>query len=157
MTPTFVDKVQVIVMCHRANAGLTGLTIGLIFELYNSVDDPDLLVPLAETPIITNANYLHIFDFPALTTYTNGFFSNTYGSTSQIPDTTKSGVSSYTITTLNIIDAEVNITSKLTTSNSLITNNLDVNNSVDIDTRKYFDTIVIRRPTGTTGVEGDFF
>jgi hypothetical protein len=35
--------------------------------------------------------------------------------------------------------------------NSLTTNNLEVNGGVNIDTSKYFDTIVIRRPTGFSG------
>ena len=139
ITPTFVDEIQAIVFYHRANAGTTGLTTGLIFELYNSVDDADLLVPLAVTPIITTANYLHRYDFPAITTYTNGFNSTAYQSTTLIPDTTKTGVSLYDITTLNTFDAEVNITG-----------NLNVNGGVDIDTGEYFDTIVVRRLDGAT-------
>jgi len=43
------------------------------------------------------------------------------------------------------------------TSNSLTTNNLTINNSLNVDTRKYFDTIVLRRPTGITGEAGDFY
>jgi hypothetical protein len=33
---------------------------------------------------------------------------------------------------------------------------LEVNGSVNIDTSKYSDTIVIRRPTGLTGITDDF-
>jgi phage antirepressor YoqD-like protein len=40
--------------------------------------------------------------------------------------------------------------------NSLTTGNLEVNGSVHIDTSKYFDTIVIRRPTGITGRANDY-
>jgi len=36
-------------------------------------------------------------------------------------------------------------------TNSLTTNNLEVNGGVNIDTTGYFDTIVIRRPTGFSG------
>ena len=43
------------------------------------------------------------------------------------------------------------------TSNLLTTNNLTINNSLSVDTRKYFDTIVLRRPTGITGEAGDFY
>jgi len=125
ITPTFVDEIQAIVFYNRGNGGLTSLSTGLIFELYNSVDDPDLLVPLAVTPIITTANYLHRFDFPAITTYTNGFNDNAYQSTTQIPDTTKTGLSLYAITTLNIFDAEVNIT-----GNAFITGNATVGGSL---------------------------
>ena len=42
------------------------------------------------------------------------------------------------------------------TSNLLTTNNLTINNSLSVDTRKYFDTIVLRRPTDITGEAGDF-
>jgi len=135
ITPTFVDEIQAIVFYNRGNGGLTSLSTGLIFELYNSVDDPDLLVPLAVTPIITTANYLHRFDFPAITTYTNGFNDNAYQSTTQIPDTTKTGLSLYAITTLNIFDAEVSIAG-----------NVNVNGGVNIDTGEYFDTLVVRFP-----------
>jgi hypothetical protein len=42
------------------------------------------------------------------------------------------------------------------TANSITTNNLEVNGGVHIDTSKYFDTIVIRRPTGFSG-DDNFF
>jgi len=116
ITPTFVDEIQAIVFYHRANAGTTGLTTGLIFELYNSVDDADLLVPLAVTPIITTANYLHRYDFPAITTYTNGFFSTTYQSTTQIPDIGKGQQSTATI---NDIDTDIHINSNVDISGTI--------------------------------------
>ncbi len=60
--------------------------------------------------------------------------------------------------TANILTKQATITTSTDlTPNSITTNNLEVNKSVDIDTSKYFDTIVIRRPTGTSGIEGDFF
>jgi hypothetical protein len=37
------------------------------------------------------------------------------------------------------------------TANSITTNNLEVNGGVNMDTSTYFDTIVIRRPTGFSG------
>jgi len=40
--------------------------------------------------------------------------------------------------------------------NSLTTNNLEVNGEVNIDTTGYFDTLVIRRPTGFSG-DANFF
>jgi len=59
--------------------------------------------------------------------------------------------------TANILTKQATITTSTDlTPNSITTNNLEVNKSVDIDTSKYFDTIVIRRPTGTSGIEGDF-
>ena len=43
------------------------------------------------------------------------------------------------------------------TLNSMTTDALIVNHSLSVDTRKYFDTIVLRRPTGLTGEAGDFY
>jgi hypothetical protein len=60
--------------------------------------------------------------------------------------------------TADILTKQATITSATDLDcNSLTTNNLEVNKSVHIDTSKYFNTIVIRRPTGTSGVVGDFF
>jgi len=133
ITPTFVDEIQAIIFYHRANGGSTSLTTGLIFELYNSVDDADLLVPLAVTPIITTANYLHRFDFPAITTYTNGFFDTAYQSTTLIPDTTKTGVSFYDITTLNTLD-EVNIKANVDISGVLTCDTITLPIIGDVET-----------------------
>jgi len=41
--------------------------------------------------------------------------------------------------------------------NSLTTDALIVNHSLSVDTRKYFDTIVLRRPTDITGETGDLY
>jgi len=148
ITPTFVDEIQAIVFYHRGNGGLASLTTGLIFELYNSVDDTDLLVPLAVTPIITTSNYLHRFDFPAITTYTNGFFDNAYQSTTQIPDITKSGLPSYAITTLNIIDAEVSIAGNVDISGVLTCDTITLPIIGDVET-----AIQGKQPTITTSTD----
>ena len=34
---------------------------------------------------------------------------------------------------------------------------MTINHSLSVDTRKYFDSIVLRRPTGITGEAGDFY
>jgi len=44
----------------------------------------------------------------------------------------------------------------ITTSTDLDCNSLTTTN-LEVDTRKYFDTIVIRRPTGITGEVGDIY
>ena len=41
--------------------------------------------------------------------------------------------------------------------NSLTTDTLIVNHSLSVDTRKYFETIVLRRPTDITGEAGDYY
>jgi hypothetical protein len=101
-----------------------------------------LIIPLAETPPITStSDYVFRYDFPSITTYTNGFHTAN-SSTTQIPDTGK-GIQEDGI--INTFDAEVNITG-----------DLNVNGGVEIDTGEYFDTIVIRRPTGETGRTDDY-
>ena len=58
------------------------------------------------------------------------------------------------------VDTEINkkqdtiTTSTDLETNSITTNNLNVNGGVCIDNKTYFDTIVIRRPTGITGYIG---
>ena len=54
--------------------------------------------------------------------------------------------------TANILTKQDLITSSTDLSaNSLTTTNLEINGGVNIDTTGYFDTIVIRRPTGFSG------
>jgi len=56
------------------------------------------------------------------------------------------------LNTANILTKQDTITiSTDLETNSLTTNNLEVNGGVNIDTTGYFDTIVIRRPTGFSG------
>jgi len=59
-------------------------------------------------------------------------------------------------TALNDKQDEITTDTDLTL-NSMTTDALIVNHSLSVDTRKYFDTIVLRRPTGLTGEAGDFY
>ena len=47
--------------------------LGLIFELYNSTNDPDLTEVLATTNVITSNVVRYRYDFPSLSTYTGSF------------------------------------------------------------------------------------
>jgi hypothetical protein len=60
------------------------------------------------------------------------------------------------LNTANILTKQTFITSSTDLeTNSLTTTQLGVNGGVNIDTNRYFDTIVIRRPTGFSG-DADF-
>ena len=116
---TFLNDIQAIVLYHRGGDGNILRSLGLTIELYNSVDDPTLTQVLASTIPITDEtkDYLQRYDFPSISTYTNGFFSTTYQSTTQIPDIGKGQQSTATI---NDIDAEVNITGNVDISGDLV-------------------------------------
>ena len=181
---TLINTIQTIVFYSRKY--YRERAVGLIFELYNSVLDPNLTQVLATTDTIPSAQARYRFDFPAFSTYTGGF--NTGDSISQITSGATE-IATNVLTFLTEITGDVwednlSITGDLTitgtltnsglttalegkqatittttalSSKSLTTDDLIVNNTLNIDTRKYFDTIVIRRPTGTTGEAGDFF
>jgi len=132
------------------NRGTNIQFIGCSIELYNRSNDPNLESPLSSTNLITIADDVYCFDYPAIDTYTGGF-SNT-DSISQIASDVlalKEVVSEFaenanitgglkvdTITTTGNVD----ISCSLNVETSLTTNQLIVNDDL------YFDTIVIRRP-----------
>ncbi len=60
----------------------------MAIELYNIDNDPDLETPLASTNVITTAEDVYRFDFPAIDTYPTGDFSDT-DSISQIASETR--------------------------------------------------------------------
>jgi len=140
---TFINDIQSIVLYYRTNDN-TGRILNLQFELYNSVNDPDLTQILAQTPTITSVEDSYRYDFPSFDTYTLG--TSTGDSTTQITSggSIEDGI-------INTFDAEVNISGDLT-SDTLTTTDLVVNGGVDIDTHKYFDTLVVRRLNGATDV-----
>jgi hypothetical protein len=177
---TFINDIQAIVLYNRTNASVRA--IGLIIELYNNVDDPSLIEPLTTTNPITVTTNIFRFDFPAIDTYPADDFTDGSSITNIISETsaetedaiindidTDVYINSNVNITGNLIVGTTNIITELgtkqptitsatdLTSNLLTTNNLTINNSLSVDTRKYFDTIVLRRPTGITGEAGDFY
>jgi len=61
--------------------------IGCAIELYNRSSDPNLETPLSSTNLITTAEDVYRFDYPAIDTYPSGDFSDT-DSTTQIASET---------------------------------------------------------------------
>ena len=83
----------------------------------------------------------------------NSFPFNILGNVDVVGDLTAENLivgSTNLITEIGTKQATITIATDLD-CNSLTTNNLEVNGGVNIDTTGYFDTIVIRRPTGFSG------
>jgi hypothetical protein len=88
----------------------------------------------------------------------NSFPFNILGNVDVVGDLTAENLivgSTNLITEIGTKQATITIATDLD-CNSLTTNNLEVNGGVNIDTTGYFDTIVIRRPTGFSG-DANFF
>jgi len=155
LTQSFnISDIQSFVLYNRLNAVQDRIN-GFRIELYNRSNGftPGTNV-LYSMPINTTAN-VYRFDLPAITSYTGGF--STTDSQTQIKDITVSASTQNFYTTLLKVEGgntelggdlsvsgNVDISGSLNVETSLTTNQLIVN--VDIDL--YFDTIVIRRPTG---------
>jgi hypothetical protein len=64
---TFINDIQSIVLYNRRNSQYR--VIGLVIELYNTINDPNLTQILATTNIIETQERNYRFDFPAIGTY----------------------------------------------------------------------------------------
>jgi len=80
---TLVNDIQAVVLYHRGGDGNVLRALGLTIELYNTIEDPTLLSPLATTPVIERGVRRYRYNFPSIDTYTLGFA--TGDSTTQIP------------------------------------------------------------------------
>jgi hypothetical protein len=98
---------------------------------------------LATTIEITIASETYRFNFPSISTYTDfvGVSSNTNIVNDEFALTEDA----------NVISFPTEITRDLVIVGDLTTTNFEVNGEVNIDTQTYFDTIVIRLPTGFSG------
>jgi len=118
--PTNVNDIQSILLYHRAGAGNVAQAIGLTIELYNTQDDPNLLSPLATTPVIETGLRGFRYDFPSINTYTLGFFDGV--SISQIALETYDGSDWNSISRVDatIFNEKVNINTDATITGDLI-------------------------------------
>ena len=64
---TFINDIQSIVLYNRRNSLFR--VLGLVIELYNTINDPNLTQILATTEIIETQTRNYRFDFPAIGTY----------------------------------------------------------------------------------------
>jgi hypothetical protein len=170
---TIVNDIQAVVLYHRGGDGNVGRAIGLTIELYNLQDDPNLLSPLATTPIIERGVRRYRYNFPSINTYTLG--SSTGDSISQIPlDNEDPTITNTTITEQpTIFNADVNINSNVnitgevscntlsTTGNASVGGSLflgDTNLTEDIDGLLTLDAnkrLIINRLTSASVITGE--
>jgi len=80
---TSVNDIQAIVLYNRAGGWIAPNANGLIIELYNTKDDPDLTNVLAYTSQITKGVFIYRYDFPSIDTYSLEF--SPLSSTTLIP------------------------------------------------------------------------
>jgi len=156
-----IKDIQSAIIYNRANGNDN--FIGVAIELYNRSNDPNLETPLSSTNVITTAEDVYRFDYPAIDTYPSGDFSDT-DSITQIASETLAlkevvsefadsanitgGLSVDTITLPIIGDVETSIQGKqdeITTDTDLSCNSLNTNQLI-VNDDLYFNTIVIRRP-----------
>jgi hypothetical protein len=128
-----INDIQSFVLYNRTdnNNGQGDRAQGLAIELYNRTIDSTLSTPIISTLEIDVTANIYRFDFPSLYTY-NSFISSD--------------------SSTNIIDS----------ANSAVYNVLSTNYSSEPVMKfnfkeRLFDTIVIRRPTGYSGDEGNHF
>ena len=67
---TAINNIQALVFYSRDTNDTLQTAVGLGIELYNSIKDPDLITPLATTPLITSpALLVYRYNFPSIDTY----------------------------------------------------------------------------------------
>ncbi len=121
---TKINDIQALILYNRTAFTSGGRAIGLIYELYNKTNDPDLIIPLATTNEITTAEDVYRYDFPAIDAYPSGDFSDT-NSTTQIASETlalKEVVSEF-------VDS-ANITGGLKVDTITTTGNVDISGNL---------------------------
>jgi hypothetical protein len=68
---TSINTIQSLFLYIRVINRTGNRTIGCAIELYNSINDPDLMEVLATTNVITSNVDTYRFDFPSISTYTD--------------------------------------------------------------------------------------
>ena len=66
---TFVNDIQALVLFDRLSSSSQISPVGLIIELYNSINDPTLIEPLATTTIISTKEDNYRYNFPSIGKY----------------------------------------------------------------------------------------
>ena len=167
---TSIKQIRSLVIYNRTTTEVTTKrAIGLAVELNNIDNDPNLETPLASTNVITTADDVYRYNFPAIDTYPSGDFSDA---------DSISPIASEALALKEVVSEfadSANITGGLTVDTITTTVNVDVggdlqvsgvsnfsndvsfnDGNMNIDTANKFDTIVIRKhffdDVGTTNV-----
>jgi hypothetical protein len=176
---TSINSIQSLVLYNRVTNGTGNRTIGCAIELYNSINDPDLTEVLATTNVITSDVNTYIFYFPSFSVYTSGFvgvdsITNIVNETFALTedaiftddyafDITGDIVLAGDLTAENLIVGSTNLITEINAKQDTITTSTDLEckslttRKLEVDTTRFFNTIVLRRPTSITGEEGGFY
>jgi hypothetical protein len=107
---TFVNDIQALVLFDRLSSSSQISPVGLIIELYNSINDPTLIEPLATTTIISTKEDNYRYNFPSIGKYGGEFATLTSEMTTNIISDT---IATTTDATLSTFEPEININSKI--------------------------------------------
>lgn len=105
---TFVNDIQALVLFNKNSS--QNRAIGSIIELYNSVDDPNLVESLGTTAVIDEAVSIYRYNFPSIGKYGSYFVLSSADMISNIVSDT---LATKTDTTLFIFEPAININSKI--------------------------------------------
>jgi hypothetical protein len=122
--PTFINDIQAIILYNRQGGGATerGRAIGLLLELYNSTNDPDLTEVLANTNVISQGVLVYRYDFPSIDTYTD------FVGVNSITNIVNNSVALAEVA--NVISFPAEITGDLVASGSITANGVNINTTL---------------------------
>jgi hypothetical protein len=124
---TSIQQIQSLVIYNRTTTAVTtNRAIGLAIELYNIDNDPNLETPLASTNVITTAEDVYRFDYPAIDTYPSGDFSDTNSITQ---------IASETLALKEVVSEfaeSANITGGLKVDTITTSGNVDISGNVSV-------------------------
>jgi len=122
--PTFINDIQAIIFYNRQGGGATerGRAIGLLLELYNSTNDPDLTEVLANTNVISQGVLVYRYDFPSIDTYTD------FVGVNSITNIVNNSVALAEVA--NVISFPAEITGDVVISGSITSNGVNINTTL---------------------------
>jgi hypothetical protein len=122
--PTFINDIQAIILYNRQGGGATerGRAIGLLLELYNSTNDPDLTEVLANTNVISQGVLVYRYDFPSIDTYTD------FVGVNSITNIVNNSVALAEVA--NVISFPAEITGDVVISGSITSNGVNINTTL---------------------------
>jgi len=130
---TSIHNIQAIVFYSRDSNDTLQTAVGLGIELYNSTNDPNLITPLASTPVITaTALLVYRYDFPSIDTYTDFVGVN---SISNIVNNTFAFTQVIVVISYTEITGDVVVAGDLTAENFVVGSTNVITELTSLDTR----------------------
>ena len=155
---TFINDIQSIVLYNRRN--VLYRAIGLVIELYNTINDPNLTQILATTEIIETQQRNYRFDFPAIGTYPIENFQSVDATITNIISDTNAETEFALINSNVDISGGLSCNTLTTTGNATVGGSLflgDTNLTEDIDGLLTLDTnkrLIINRLKSASVITG---